>query len=250
MVFVRQLVKWTGKEGQPLMQYQYRRRFFCVLLLLGMFIGFIACLGCSREMNQGEYLIRIKGISLTLAEFNQAVEAASEEAFPGEHNINAEVMNDLRLRVLNQLSEEMMIEAFAMDHGIAVAEAELDKAVADIKADYPDNTFEETLLENAVSFGFWKKKLATRLLVKKVIERELVDKVQITTDDVASYYKMYYPEGTAPDEDADVINRKIVRHLRQQKAEVAYKEWIDSLRQSYPVDINKKIWERLTGNPA
>ena len=122
--------------------------------------------------------------------------------------------------------------------------------MADIKADYPDGTFEETLLENAVSFDYWKKKLGTRLLVKKVIEKELVDKVQITTDDVAKYYKKHYPEGISADEDADEINRRIVRHLRQQKAETAYKEWIEQLRQAYPLEINKEIWERLAGKPA
>jgi len=181
---------------------------------------------------------------------DQAVEAAREEAFPGERDLGIEVMNDLRLRVLNQLSEEMMITAFARDHQISVSVEELDKAVEDVKSDYPDNTFEETLLENAVSFKYWKEKLATRLLIKKVIDTELIEKVQITTDDVADYYKTHYPEGVAPDEDADAVNRRIVRHLRQQKAELAYKEWIESLRQSYPVDINKKLWERVTANPG
>ncbi len=237
-------------EDRSLKDFLYRHRHLLFFLLTGTIVWCFGCLGCSRDQNQDSYLIRINRISLSLSEFNQAVEAVSEEAFPGERNLSDEVMNDLRLRVLNQLGEEMMIQAFAQDHGISVVEEELDKAVAAIKADYPDDTFEETLLENAVSFQYWKKKMATRLLVKKVIERELVDKVQITTDDVATYYKTNYPEGISPDEDADEINRRIVRHLRQQKAEMAYKEWIDLLRQSYPLDINKKIWGQLTGEPA
>ena len=229
---------------------RYRRRIYSLFLLTSTIIWYFSCVGCTRDQGHDDYLIRISNISLSLSEFNQAVEAASEEAFPGERNLSDELMNDLRLRVLNQMGEEMMITAFAADHGIIVANEEIETAVADIKADYPDGTFEETLLENAVSFEYWKKKLATRLLVKKVIERELVDKVQITTDDVAKYYKKHYPEGVSPDEDADEINRRIVRHLRQQKAEMAYKEWIDLLRQTYPIDINKKIWDRLTGNPS
>ena len=248
---LKEAPKGAAKENGSLKDHLYRLRHLLVILLTGTIIVWcLGCLGCSRDQKQDSYLIRINSITLSLSEFNQAVEAASEEAFPGERNLSEEVMNDLRLRVLNQLGEEMMIKAFAADQGISVADEELDKAVAEIKADYPDDTFEETLLENAVSFQYWKKKMATRLLVKKVIERELVDKVQITTDDVATYYKKHYPEGISPDEDADEINRRIVRHLRQQKAEMAYKEWIDLLRQNYPLDINKKIWGRLTGNPA
>jgi hypothetical protein len=240
---------WPGKEGTLLMAFLKRSRTFLALAMLGAFAGLMGGWSCSRENPQDDYFIRINDFSLSLTEYNQAVEAAREEAFPGERDLGIEVMNDLRLRVLNQLSEEMMITAFARDHQISVSVEELDKAVEDVKSDYPDNTFEETLLENAVSFKYWKEKLATRLLIKKVIDTELIEKVQITTDDVADYYKTHYPEGVAPDEDADAVNRRIVRHLRQQKAELAYKEWIESLRQSYPVDINKKLWERVTANP-
>jgi hypothetical protein len=190
--------------------------------------------------------MRVQDVSISLAEYKQAVEAAREEAFPGEREIDIEALNDLRIRVLNQLSEEMMIIAFAKANGITVSETELETAVQEIKADYPDNTFEETLLENAVSFNYWKEKLAIRLLINKVIDRELVEKVQITTDDVADYYKTQYPDGVAADEDSDAINKKIVRHLRQQKAEIGYKEWIETLRRTYPVDINQKLWENVT----
>jgi hypothetical protein len=240
----------AGKEGISLKQHRYRYMNLLLLLSIGTLLGSLGCLGCSQEQGGDSYLLRINHVTVSLSEFNRAVEAAGEEAFPGERDLGDEVMKDLRLRVLNQLGEELMITAFAADHGIILADGELDKAVADIKSDYPDGTFEETLLENAVSFEYWKKKLATRLLVKKVIEKELVDKVQITTDDVADYYNKHYPEGISRDEDADEINRRIVRHLRQQKAETAYKSWIEQLRNSYPLEINKKILGKLTGNPT
>lgn len=227
--------------------FQKDRKVF-ILAVLVVFIGMVAAGGCSRDNQGNDYLMRVQDISISLIEYKQAVEAAREEAFPGEREIDIEALNDLRIRVLNQLSEEMMIIAFAKANGIMVSEMELETAVEEIKADYPDNTFEETLLENAVSFNYWKEKLAIRLLINKVIDRELVEKVQITTDDVADYYKTQYPDGVAADEDSDAINKKIVRHLRQQKAEIGYKEWIETLRRSYPVDINQKLWENVTEN--
>ena len=225
--------------------FQKDRKVF-ILAVLVVFIGMVTAGGCSRDNQGNDYLMRVQDISISLIEYKQAVEAAREEAFPGEREIDIEALNDLRIRVLNQLSEEMMIIAFAKANGITVSETELETAVEEIKADYPDNTFEETLLENAVSFNYWKEKLAIRLLINKVIDRELVEKVQITTDDVADYYKTQYPDGVAADEDSDAINKKIVRHLRQQKAEIGYKEWIETLRRTYPVDINQKLWENVT----
>ncbi|MBI5062841.1 MAG: hypothetical protein HZB87_05090, partial [Desulfatitalea sp.] len=45
-------------------------------------------------------------------------------------------------------------------------------------------------------------------------------------------------------------NQKIIKHLRQQKAELAYKEWIDGLRKSYPVEINRQVWDRMVGGDS
>jgi hypothetical protein len=223
-------------------------RWIAALLMIVMILP--AMDGCSRKKVEQTYLIRVRSLSMTPSEFNQAVKAVSEETFPGEQSVAPSVLNDLRMRLLTQITEEMMISAYAADHGIQVNDEELDKAVADIKADYPDNTFEETLLENAISFQFWRNQLATRLLVEKVIAKELIMPVQITSEDIAEYVKVNYPDGVPKDQHPDAFNQKIIKHLRQQKAELAYKEWINGLRQSYAVEINRPVWDRMVGNAA
>lgn len=223
-------------------------RWMGALLMIVMILPALG--GCTRKKVEEEYLLRVRGLSMTPSEFNQAVKAVSEEAFPGEQNVAPAVLNDLRMRVLTQITEELMIGAYAADQGIQVSDEELDKAVADIKADYPDNTFEETLLENAISFQFWRNQLATRLLVEKVIAKELILPVQITSEDIAEYIKANYPDGVPKDENPNEFNQKIVKHLRQQKAELGYKEWIDGLRQRYPVEINRLAWDRMVGEAS
>ncbi len=205
---------------------------------------------CSRPTQDDEYLIRVGSSTVTVSEFKHAVDASADEIFPGEQEVSAAARNDLRIRVLNQLTEELVISERGKTLGISVADEELQKAVAEIKADYPDDTFEKTLLENAVSFQAWKKKLAIRLLINKVIERELVDKVEITSQDVADYFQVHYPEGVPEGENADEINQKIVRHLRHQKAEEMYQAWIENLRKSYPVDIDQQRWNRLADSKS
>jgi parvulin-like peptidyl-prolyl isomerase len=205
---------------------------------------------CSRPAQDHGYLIRVGNSTVTVTEFNHAVEAAAEEVFPGEQEVSAASQNDLRMRVLNQLAEELIISERAKALGIRVSDEELARAVADIKSDYPDNTFEKTLLENAVSFQAWKKKLAIRMLVNKVIKSELVDKVEITSQDVAAYFQSHYPQGVPEGENAKEIDQRIVRHLRQKKAEGMYPDWIKNLRKIYPVDVNKKRWNRLVGQKS
>lgn len=218
-------------------------------LMMGAVCLMMGWWGCTRTSRE-DYLIRVGSSMVTVAEFKVRVEATSEEAFPGEESVNPDALNDLRVRILNQLTEELIISERAKQIGVQISDVELDQAVESIKADYPDDTFEKTLLENAVSFSAWKQKMATRMLVDKVIARELVDKVAITSGDVSAYFQAHYPDGAPQGEDADQINKRIVRHLRQQKAEKMYQDWIESLRKMYPADINQQQWNILVGTES
>lgn len=207
--------------------------------------GVLSIFACSPDPQEDAYLIRVGTSTITVAEFKQAVEASGEEAFPGDQAIGPTALNDLRVRVLNQLSEQLIIAERAKQLNIHVTDQEVEAAVAAVKADYPDDTFEKTLLENAVSYQSWKQKMATRLLIDKVINKELVDQVQITSEDVSAYFQTHFPEGIPKGEDADQINRRIVQHLRHQKAEALYKSWIENLKNTFPVDVHQQRWNRL-----
>ena len=226
---------------------KFRNWKFAVILFTIVLVLFCHC---SRSSHDDDYLIRVGSSIVTVAEFKHAVEEVADEIFPGEQDISASARTDLMIRVLNQLTEELMITERGKALGMSVADEELEQAVAEIKADYPDDTFEKTLLENAVSFQSWKKKLATRLLINKVIQKELVDQAEITSQDVADYFQIHYPEGVPEGEDAAENNQKIVRHLRHQKAEEMYQAWIENLRKAYPVDVDQQRWNRLADSKS
>ena len=61
---------------------------------------------CAKDNTANEYLIRVREHQVTLSEFQQAVESARDEAFPGERDIEPEMLNQLRVQVLNQLRYE------------------------------------------------------------------------------------------------------------------------------------------------
>ncbi|KJS32608.1 MAG: hypothetical protein VR64_05880 [Desulfatitalea sp. BRH_c12] len=242
------MLKFVFEESALSVAGKYSCHVRWMTVIAVVMVGALLCSGCTRKKDT-EYLVRVRDRSLTVFDYNRAVEAAAEEAFAGERDVGADELIELRVRILNQLTEEMLISVFAADNNIQITPEELIKAVDAIKADYPDNTFEETLLENAVSFSSWKDKLATRLLVEKVIGSELIDTVQITSGDIEQYYKDNFPQGLPAESDADATHRKVVKHLRLMKAETAYKEWIERLRQTYSVDINKSAWESLKELP-
>ena len=155
---------------------------------------------------------------------------------------------EARIRLLNQMTEELIILERAKELAISVSDEEVEKTIADIKNDYPDDVFEQTLLDYAVSYESWKKGLKTRLLMEKLVEKELKDRVVITAEDIEKFYQQNYKSNglyTEFAENSKDINKKIIEHLRRKKTEKAYKSWIEKIQKRYKIEINKKQWEKM-----
>ena len=130
------------------------------------------------------------------------------------------------------------------------SDSELAEAIADIKADYPEGVFEETLLENAVSYHSWEEGLKKRLIMKKVISKELEENIKITPDDISKYYKKHYIKSGTQSASGEGIEDKsamIIKNLRRKKAEEAYALWIKNLQTRYTIEINRVQWEKISG---
>jgi hypothetical protein len=215
------------------------------VLLSGSFGG---CMN-SESNPDLEPLIRVGDRVVTVLDFNKAFEIA-KTAYPHDYKDAPEDYRNARLRLLNQLVVEMIILERAEELGLSISREEIDKAVKEIKSDYPEDTFEEAFLESAVSYESWEARLKNRLLMQKVIDNELKNQIVITPQDIANYYEKNYQatdtgaESIKPDKD---INEKIIKHLRQQKEEQAYKIWIKELKRKYKIEINSANWEKISG---
>jgi len=216
------------------------------VLLFGSFGG---CMNSESSLDH-EPLIRVGDRILTVLDFNKAFEIA-KTAYPHNLKDEPEDYRNARLRLLNQLVVEMIILERAEELNLTISSEEINKAVSEIKSDYPEDTFEMVLLENAVSYESWEARLKNRLLMQKVVDNELKSQIAITPEDIARYYEENYQ---ATDADAESIsadkdiNENIIKHLRQQKAEQAYKTWIKELKGKYSIEINDTHWERLSGS--
>lgn len=222
---------------------------YWLVSVLVVFIWIFAGGGCSRHDadNDDEFLIRVGDQKMTLVEFTKALEFSST-AYPHNTIQNKEVLRSIRIRLMNQLIEEMTLMQKARDLNIQVTEAEVQTAVNEIKEDYPDNQFKEAFLENAISYETWKNRLKIRILMEKVIRLELEDKIAITKEDIAKYYQENYGDEKLEAEiisETPDINEMIIKSIRRQKAEESYKTWIKNVRNEYRIEINKELWEKV-----
>lgn len=225
-----------------------RRRVFAagtVFICAAVWISIIA--GCSYfgKNEDDTVLIRVGDQTATVGDFKRAFEI-TKAAY--SHNLLQEdaIFKEAQLRLLHQMTEELIILERAEELGIRVPDNELEKKISRIKEDYPDEVFEEILLENAVSYESWKEGLRTRLVVEKTITAEVESRVEITPEDISGYYREKRSrENSEAEEEKGENEELIVRELKRKKAEAQYQKWVKALHEKYTVEINKEAWEKI-----
>lgn len=207
--------------------------------------------GCSDSKTGGgsEYLIRVGGHTASVADFYRTLEI-TKSAYPHNAIQNSEVAQAIKLRVLDQMIEEMVLMVTAERLNIYVSDEELETAVKNFKQDYPEGVFEDLLLENAVSYETWVERLKMRLLMEKVITGELEANIAITPEDMAACYEEYCrinnldPKSV---ENSESVNRNLIRMLRKKKAESMYEKWIAGIREGVDLEVNEAQWRKIIG---
>ena len=228
------------------------KRLFRIDCLIGLVLLGLVSTGCEQKASDygNEVLLRVGDRELTVLDFNAAFEI-SKTAYA--HNIRqqSDDLRDAQMRLLNQLTVELLLLERAEELGISISEEELEQAVSEVKSDYPEGEFEETLIEFAVSYEVWLNRFQTRLTMDKVVEAELKDRIFISPEDISQYYKKNY-QGKENKSDliqsSEDINEAIVKQLRREKQEQAYKTWIEELKTKYSIAINSEQWDKIAAS--
>jgi FKBP-type peptidyl-prolyl cis-trans isomerase (trigger factor) len=219
-------------------------------LWISLAIWFAAVLGCgpSDSERTDAYLLRVGNRKITERHFLQAFELA-KTAHPDSTDQTSSALQETRRQLLEELTTELILLNRAEEVGVSVSEAELDSAIAVIRADYPPGVFEQTLSETAVPFEAWKQRMRSRLLLEKLVHVELGPHIVITPEEVAGYYDQHY-RGKAAAADSEErfqkLKETIVADLRRKKLEEAFVDWINQQKTKYTVDLNSQLWAELS----
>jgi parvulin-like peptidyl-prolyl isomerase len=167
----------------------------CRILAAGFIFLFIG-LGCSSEAKkpaQDQVVIRVDNQVVTLAEFNEYFEQTSL-GYDSEDDRDSNAVREARSSFLLQLVEEMIIIKRAEELHLSISPEELEEAVREIQKDYPEEDFQDMFLKKAISFEAWKERLGKRLLVEKVMRKELLKEDSITIEEMRDCYSRHREE--------------------------------------------------------
>jgi len=132
-------------------------------------------------------------------------------------------VNELKLGFLNKLIETELLLQEAAVRGLTVTEEELDREIGLLKEDYPKDTLNEALEKIGLRLEEWKKDREEKLLIDKLIQREIDSVIHVSDDEVQDYYKANKEQFQLPlmvrarqivvatEEEANALRTRLVR---------------------------------------
>ncbi|HOG16985.1 MAG: Foldase protein PrsA precursor [Syntrophaceae bacterium PtaU1.Bin231] len=145
--------------------------------------------GCRKaEPEPKPVVATVNGERIDAEEFDSRYrrEAASAQMVPPGR---PEEMRLFKEEILNLLIQEKLMDMRARDLRLSVSDEEFAKRLDEIRREYPADSFEAMLKQEKVDFEAWKKGLRQRMLMEKLVRREVNDRVSLTPRDVKTFYE-------------------------------------------------------------
>jgi len=156
---------------------------FLILIILLFFLG-----GCGqRETGLPEHIIaQVNEEQIPMEAFNREFKELILEPGTGASGASH---GSLRQAYLDQVIERKILVQEARRLGIKVSPEELNQAISEIKMDYSEGGFGETLGLKGMTLEEWKVRLEEKLLAEKVIRSVFHSQEKIDEKEALRYYE-------------------------------------------------------------
>ncbi len=181
--------------------FMYRPGFFDFVTPLALLFVTAAAAGCGNRsaspasVSPDTWAV-VDGRSL----MRDDVEKAFRRTQDGAPNMSPEEALTVKLSLLNEMIVQDIVLAKARELKIEVPASELDTAFNDAKKNLTDEAFQGELKKRNLTEADMREGLQRELLAKKVIEREVTAKVNVTDQDVTDFYNANKAQFTVKEE--------------------------------------------------
>lgn len=215
---------------------------FGALLLMAAGIAIVIGSGCTdqKKVEEKGCIIKAGTVEISRADFARELEV-KQANYPYDIKDRPSEYNAMVLDLVSDLSDEAVLLAAAAAKGIDVCDKALEAAVADFKKDYPEDSFDQMLLERAISYPVWKKRLKKDLVIRKLIMQDLVASQEIHPEDMIAFSDRFAGQTKARDNNNPKMmdEKELVLKLRMEKSQEVFGEWLQGLQADYPVHIDR-----------
>lgn len=155
----------------------------------------VALAGCNHTHN-ADVMATVNGKAIMKAELDKAYQAQLGDAQQQQQKQapTREQADSLRLQVLRQLIDEEIVEQRAVKMNLTATNEEVDAKLAEMKAPYSEEQFNQKLKEGNHTLDDVKHDIRRNLTFNKLLSKEIESKVTVTDADVANYYNAHKSE--------------------------------------------------------
>jgi parvulin-like peptidyl-prolyl isomerase len=152
---------------------------------------------CGSDKDESRVVARVNDRPITLQELELKHDFMhltwSGDVAPSVARLKSEYGQVLgELVVLELVAQELE------DRGLAVTPEEVAAAEAVVRADYPEDAFEEVLVEEYIDLNYWRAELKDRLTLEKFFAEVLRPGVSLSSEEAEAYYREHVADFYLP----------------------------------------------------
>jgi peptidyl-prolyl cis-trans isomerase SurA len=154
--------------------------------------GFVSVTGCNRG-HSADVVATVNGHAIMRTDLNKRYQAQLGDS-PQQRQLPQEQADSLRLNVLHELIDEEIVQQRAAKMNLTATNEEVEAKVAEMKAPYTEEQFQERLKASNQTVDDLKHALRQNLTINKLLNKEINSKITVTDADVANYYNQHKAE--------------------------------------------------------
>ncbi len=147
--------------------------------------------GCNRS-HSADVVATVNGHAIMKADMEKVYTAQLGEA--QQQQPTHEQADSLRLNVLKELIDEEIVQQRAVKMNLTAPNEEVDAKLAEMKAPYTDEQFDQRLKANKQTLDDLKHDLRRTLTIEKLLNKEINSKITVTDTDVTNYFSQHKAE--------------------------------------------------------
>ncbi len=162
-----------------------------LLLTPLVLLALLPNLGCTNKEAGADVMATVNGRKITRTEVQKWYDSQVADA---PQKPSEEQADTLRLNVLRGLIDNEILMQRAEKLGLLATDEEVNAKLAEIKAPYTQEEFDKRLKERNLTLDDFKRDLRRSLTIDKVLNKEVTSKINITDDDITTYYNQHKAE--------------------------------------------------------
>ncbi|HLV88554.1 MAG TPA: SurA N-terminal domain-containing protein [Candidatus Sulfotelmatobacter sp.] len=150
----------------------------------------LATLACNPQVG-GDVMATVDGRKIFRSDVDKYYDnqvASAQQAPTGEQ------ATALRLNILHQMIDDEILMRRAEKLGLLATDEEVDRKFNEVKAPFTQEEFDQRLKDKKITLADFKRDIRRSITVEKVMNKEVSSKINVTDQDITSYYEAHKGE--------------------------------------------------------